>query len=68
MFRPRRTRRLGLLIKVIFSVNLYAMLALISSTWSICAGISGGKQALVVAPAVVTMPLAILLGLSVGTR
>jgi DHA2 family multidrug resistance protein len=57
---------LGLLIKVIFSVNLYALVALLSVYMVNLRAYEWWQAALVNLPAVVTMSMSILLGTAVG--
>jgi MFS transporter, DHA2 family, multidrug resistance protein len=56
----------GLLIKVIFSINLYALIAILSLYMVNLRGYQWWQAGLVILPAVVTMIASILLGISVG--
>ncbi len=67
VFRRRNTT-LGLAIKVIFSVSLYVLLALLSNYMVTLRGYQWWQAALVVAPAVLSMLISILLGITVGVR
>jgi len=57
---------LGLLIKVIFSINLYSLVALLSMYMVNLRGYQWWQAGLVILPAVVTMISSILLGIAVG--
>src|SRR5262249_55222597 len=57
---------LGLLIKVIFSINLYGFVALLSAYMVNLRGYQWWQAGLVILPAVVAMIASILLGIAVG--
>lgn len=62
----RRNITLGLLVKILFSINLYSLVAILSKYMIDLRGYQWWQAAMVILPAVATMALSIGLGIALG--